>query len=753
MMGGPMAHHVLSVRQPRVPRLRPLRVARTPALATTPALASTPALVALVGLLASLLLGVVASPTAAGGGSVVSRGPDTNRTVALTFDDGYAPERCLQIADILTDFGIPATWFPNGMYVRSAPKAWRSIGRRFPIANHTLSHPSLVDLSAEGIREELLGNERTIERITGRPMLHLLRPTFGAYDDRVVRVAEGLGYRLVLWTISAADTSPNGTDRGIAKRALTGGPGSIILMHCGPEVTPRILPIVIARYACDGYRFAALDDLLAGGPGVAAEVSCPPPKLPAAEKRRTAQGPDAEVDDAGLAPFLEQVPAWEPCDDGLECATIEVPIDYAEPAAGSVDIRVSRARATGEPTGTLVLGPKVGGGSGIESFPALRDAVGDTLLPALDLVAFDPRGTGGSDPLACLDGAGLDALLAADPTTGPGESVPMLASLGAACAANAGPLAAHMTTVEIARDLDILRAVLGREHLDYYGTAYGSVLGTTYAALYPERVGRMVLDGAIDPALSQARRELDRAAGLERTLRAYADACLGAGGCSLGSTPEDVVASVASVLAAADARPLPTGDPARPLTQQLAFRGILAALEDPGAWATLTTSLGAALGGDGDPLLRLADAAVGRGPDGYRSNLLTASAVVTCQDTQLVARDAIPALETFVSRSPTFGAILHGLASGCERWPLAPSVATPDRHAPRAAPVVVIGTTDDPVTPYRWAKALARRLDSGVLVTRDGDGDRGYGTGNACVDDAVNAYLLEGRVPEDGLSC
>jgi chitooligosaccharide deacetylase len=215
----------------------------------------------------------------------------------LTFDDGYAPERCLEIADILTEHAIPATWFPNGVHVRSSPAVWRSIARRFPIANHTLTHASLVDLPPKGIRHELLANQRTIERITGRPMSRLLRPSYGAYDGRVLRLARKLGYRVVMWNLSAADTSPKGTDRGIATRALQGGPGSIVLMHCGPDVTPRILPIVIARYACAGYRFATLDDLLAGGPGVAARVSCPPPRLPAAPRHTHEPAPDAKLPD------------------------------------------------------------------------------------------------------------------------------------------------------------------------------------------------------------------------------------------------------------------------------------------------------------------------------------------------------------------------------------------------------------------------------------------------------------------------
>lgn len=265
-------------------------------------------LAAAMGMTAALLAGAVLPASARDLDPVIYGGPTTHPTIALTFDDGYAPERCLEIASILDEHGIQATWFPNGINVRRAPDIWRRIARRHPIANHTLTHASLVGLRPKRIKDELLTNERAIERVTGRPMLPILRPTFGAYDDKVVRTAQQLGYRVVMWSLSAADTSPKGTDRGIAQRALRGGPGAIILMHCGPEVTPRILPVVIARYACAGYRFAALDDLLAGSPGVAARVSCPPPRLPPAPHRR----PDRDRPDADPGTEVDATASAEP---------------------------------------------------------------------------------------------------------------------------------------------------------------------------------------------------------------------------------------------------------------------------------------------------------------------------------------------------------------------------------------------------------------------------------------------------------
>ncbi len=715
---------------------------------------------ATIGVAGALLLGQVLSAHAAGGQDPIYRGPTTDQTIALTFDDGYASERCLQIADILTEYRVPATWFPNGRHVVAAPKVWRSIAERFPIANHTMNHPSLVGLSVRKVKRLLLSNEAAIEGVTGRPMEHILRPTFGAYDDHVLRAARELDYRVVLWDVTAADTSPRGTDRGVAVNALRGGAGSIILMHCGPEVTPRILPIVIARYACKGYRFATLGALLEGKPGQQARVDCPPPKLPARGRQAadtaptTGSGGNQADPVEGLERFYEQTPVWVDCGDGIsECTTIEVPVDYAEPDAEIIGIAVSRVKSNGKPRGFLVLGSGGPGGSGLESPHRFAAGPSEPLLARYDLVGFDTRGVGRSDPLHCLETADLDAYFAADRTTESGAPAAEVLALGEGCAAHAGLIAAHMTTVEAARDMDILRAVLGRKRLHYYGASGGTFLGATYAALFPDHVGRMVLDGALDPSLSTAQRTLGQASDDERGLEAYVEACVSRDDCPLGSTREDAIATVARLLDEADAQPLLTGDASRPLTQMLAFDGIVSSMDEQDSWPGLDAALGAALQGDGGPLLLLADSYDGRGPDGYTSNHREANLAVDCLDTQLAADNEVPPLEEFQARSPTFGAIVHGLAASCEGWPLQPSVAAPDYRAPGAAPIVVIGAARDPASSDEGAQALAERLESGILISRDGQDLTGYRSGNACIDDAVNAYYLEGQVPEDGLSC
>lgn len=255
----------------------------------------------------------VASPSPVPTGPAVPsvfRVSTDRKVIALTFDDGWDAKRCLAIGSVLDRYAVPATFFPNGVYVRRSPAIWRSIGARFPIGNHTYGHPDLRKLSNAAIARELERNRKTIERVTGRPMAPLLRPPYGAFDKRVAKVAGGLGYtHIVLWNLSDGDTGPRATARGSAIAALRGGPGSIVLMHCGPDITPKLLPSVIERYACRGFRFATVEELLAGSAGRAARVDCPPMPLPPKTRpRRPASpppntGPDMGPVEASTAPI------------------------------------------------------------------------------------------------------------------------------------------------------------------------------------------------------------------------------------------------------------------------------------------------------------------------------------------------------------------------------------------------------------------------------------------------------------------
>jgi peptidoglycan/xylan/chitin deacetylase (PgdA/CDA1 family) len=215
--------------------------------------------VAAAGWLALLLVAVTTSAVVAS--DVIVHGSRERHWVALTFDDGWNVDRCARIANTLRSRGVMATFFPNGTYVRSAPSRWRSILRGFPVANHTYSHAWLDRLSASGIRSEITTNEAALERILGRPMLKLLRPPYGAYDGQVLDVAGALGYRLVLWDVDSGDTLTSSTST-VIDYATRGGDGSIVLLHCGPSVTPTALGSIIASYRARGFRFVDLATML-----------------------------------------------------------------------------------------------------------------------------------------------------------------------------------------------------------------------------------------------------------------------------------------------------------------------------------------------------------------------------------------------------------------------------------------------------------------------------------------------------------
>lgn len=326
-----------------------------------------------VVLIIALIIGAT-SVFSADPARLVSRGPTDNRTISLTFDDGSNPERCQRIYDTLVQYDIPATWFPNAVYMASAPSLWRKIAKRFPIANHTTHHRSLASASKKQIREEITSHERRVKAITGMPVSKLLRPPYGAWDAQVLREAGRLGYsQVVLWDVSSADTSPRGTDRGVTKAAMRGGPGSIILMHCGPAVTPRILPVVIARYACKGFRFATTEKLLAGGAGVKAKgVECPPPKLPARGKKaktvkqtETETGSAAPTRPATTSPLSAEVQdrSWRLTDAATEDGLVAVPSDVVltlrfenKKVSGTLDCDVFTVALKEKPSGAMKFG-------------------------------------------------------------------------------------------------------------------------------------------------------------------------------------------------------------------------------------------------------------------------------------------------------------------------------------------------------------------------------------------------------------
>jgi peptidoglycan-N-acetylglucosamine deacetylase len=207
-----------------------------------------------------LLLGVSANVEAAS--QVVRNGPRTAKVVALTFDDGWNQAGCRSIANTLRSYGVKGTFFINGVHLQNAPAAWRSILRGFPVANHTRSHPWLTRISEASIRRQIRTNEGIHRRVLGRSMLKILRPPYGAYDQRVLRIAGELGYRrTLLWDVSSGDTDRGASVSSVVRNATRGRSGSVVLLHCGPSVTPAALPAIIRSYKSRGFKLVGLDRL------------------------------------------------------------------------------------------------------------------------------------------------------------------------------------------------------------------------------------------------------------------------------------------------------------------------------------------------------------------------------------------------------------------------------------------------------------------------------------------------------------
>ncbi|QDB78120.1 alpha/beta hydrolase [Georgenia sp. 311] len=462
----------------------------------------------------------------------------------------------------------------------------------------------------------------------------------------------------------------------------------------------------------------------------------------------------------GLAAFYDQDVTWEECGNGYDCTDVTVPLDYAEPDGETITLALKRrAAGSADPVGSLLVNPGGPGGSGIQLVEAADLLFSSELLDGFDIVGFDPRGVNESTPVDCVDDAELDEIRSADYDSTE-EGLTGLASaaeeLAAACAQNSGELLGHVDTESAARDLDVLRAVLDEPRLDYLGYSYGTYLGAIYADLFPEHVGRMVLDGALDPSLSSADIVRGQAAGFEQALRAYAEDCLASSGCPLSGDVDSAVGQVQDLLELTSRTPLPTGTD-RELTAPLAFSGIIMPLYDDAYWMLLTSALDAAMHqNDGSQLLLLADLSAEREPDGtYATNSTEANIAINCLDYPVEGdladwRQQAKELEEI---SPTFGSALAFGDVTCAAWPVQSTVERGPVSADGAPPIVVIGTTGDPATPYEWSVQLADQLSSAVLVTYEGEGHTAYGRAGECVTTAVDDYLLDGVVPEDGLVC
>lgn len=489
------------------------------------------------------------------------------------------------------------------------------------------------------------------------------------------------------------------------------------------------------------------------------EEELPEPSLSPSPVESTDPDDEPADDQEALERFYDQEVRWRDCESGAECTRITVPLDYAAPDGRTIELSVLRIPAGSEKqrVGSLVVNPGGPGGSGVEYASNAASYFGSEVRQAFDIVGFDPRGVGRSTPVDCLSDARLDAFVASDPDPDnraeERQAERHQARFGQGCVDESGDLAAHVSTQEAARDIDVLRAVLGDAKLSYFGASYGTFLGATYAELFPDRVGRMVLDGALDPSLSSLRLNLVQAEGFETALRAYVGRCVDRGSCFLGDSVDEGTRRIRELLDSVEREPLPAGG--RRLHVGNAVLGVWAPLYSEGNWGYLDTGLKEAFAGNGTTLMALSDFYVSRGPEGYTDNSLEALYAINCLDhDDAISIDQVEQhLPRFEKASPTFGRIFAYSLASCQDWPISTGRVPEPIAAEGAPPILVIGTTRDPATPLAWAEALADQLESGVLVRRDGDGHTGYFAGNKCVDTTVESYLVSGEVPRRTVDC
>ncbi|MFE5187009.1 alpha/beta hydrolase [Streptomyces sp. NPDC056628] len=476
----------------------------------------------------------------------------------------------------------------------------------------------------------------------------------------------------------------------------------------------------------------------------------------------SASAPAASSGTALPSSLTSQNPDWGRCratagspapGGEWQCATVKAPLDWKKPEGRTIDLALIRAKATGDDRiGSLLFNFGGPGGSGLATLP-WYSAGASELRERYDLVSWDPRGVGASEGVRCRRDREIQASEAVDLTPDtPAEETAYFrdaADFGKGCQRAGGALITHVSTTDTARDMDLMRQVLGDRKTHYFGISYGTELGGVYAHLFPKNVGRIVLDAVVDPSADAAGHAENQALGFQRALNNYLE--------STGRGAEAGTREVVDLLKRIDAKPLPTSS-SRELTESLALTGIVRPLYNKASWPTLTSALQAARQGDGTELLALADEYNDREASGKYGTGSHSQRVISCLDDKQrpTAEDAKKLLPRFEKVSPVFGPMLGWDTAGwCHDWPVSGQYDTPEVSAPGSAPILLVGNTGDPATPYEGTRRMADELGTGVgvVLTWRGEGHSAYGKGSGCVDSTVNAYLLKGTVPKDGKVC
>ena len=432
-----------------------------------------------------------------------------------------------------------------------------------------------------------------------------------------------------------------------------------------------------------------------------------------------------------------------------------VPLDYTQPNGPTLGVAVTVRPATGSRRGALIVNPGGPGGSGID-FAQQCMACFAAFTGHYDLASFDPRGVARTRPVRCLSPKDLDAFfdLPPYPTTAAqfAEMVAGDKKFVQGCRQRNGSYLSHIGTIDSARDMDVFRALLGDAKLTYYGASYGTYLGAKYAQLFPTHIRALVLDGAVDPAQDSLTGAAVQARGFEVDLADFLRNCAATGSCPLGNTTAAAQRGFDQLQARIAAHPEQVGS--RRLGPAEFIGGVAQGMYAVSEWRDLRIALDEAENGNGAGMLDFFDALVERNRNGTYSNLQEAFNAISCIDRQ--SPKALSAYDDSVrahqKESPHFAAPIIYPGYVCALWPVPPVEQAHPVSAPGAPPILVIGTTHDPATPYSWAQALASQLH-GRLLTREGSGHTAYLSGNECIMAAVNAYVLSLRLPAEGARC
>lgn len=463
--------------------------------------------------------------------------------------------------------------------------------------------------------------------------------------------------------------------------------------------------------------------------------------------------PDGIVDPPsgkGMARYTRQPLHWSGCGSGKECATVLAPLDYHRPDAKAVTLKLARKKKKAGAKHTLFINPGGPGGSGVDFVDSFSP---HGLDDDYTVVSWDPRGVGESTPVHCFDSSQMEKFTATDqaPETTKAERAWEKENLafGSSCLKKSGRLLKHISTKDTTHDLDLLRKLVGAKKLDYLGSSYGTSIGAMYATEFPDKVGKMVLDG---PTAVGEAPQVSQVKGFDRTLTHFAAWCAKRG-CRLGNSKHQVLKSVRKLLNGLASDTIPAGR--RDLTQTLATTGLAFALYSPAdQWDTLKTGLERALfDHDGTMLLTWADNYNDRDKAGNFGQFNSAFPAIRCRDKKdKGVRGARHKWKKEKKAAPTLGKFF-GLDLSCATWPVS---ATGDIQKPISyngkPPVLLLGTTGDPATPYEYAEHMHKALKSSRLITLKANGHLAFDQ-STCVQRQVRDYFRHGRPPKSDNTC